>query len=110
MTVYIAGPISNDPDYEYKFNAAHVDLLEQGHTPANPLVIGKVLKYKLKREPTWAEYMRACIKALMECDGILMLDGWQESKGARIEQSIASSLGMERITLEGSNNGNEESL
>jgi hypothetical protein len=34
---------------------------------------------------------------LLNCDGIYMIDGWQESKGATIERNIADVFGLEII-------------
>lgn len=33
----------------------------------------------------WAEYMKICIPMLSCCDVIILLDGWQNSKGAKAE-------------------------
>ena len=97
MTVYISGAISKDPDHAEKFAAAFVALAEQGCTPVNPVAIGRELKERMGREPEWTDYMRACIKALMDCDRILMLPGWRESRGATIEAEIAQELGIKRV-------------
>ena len=109
MRVYISGAITGVPDHAEKFKAAFVALVKQGYIPVNPLTLGEALKYKLGREPTWHEYMREDIKALTDCDGILMLDGWENSSGARLEEHISYRLGIKQI-FEGSNNGNEKSL
>ena len=31
---------------------------------------------------------------LMRCDGIYMLDGWQQSKGAKTERAVAEAFGL----------------
>lgn len=33
----------------------------------------------------WRECMKKCIAVLRRCDRILLLDGWEKSRGARIE-------------------------
>lgn len=43
----------------------------------------------------WREHMKADIHALTECDGILMLRGWEQSKGAKLEFDVATSCGLE---------------
>lgn len=40
------------------------------------------------------EHMGKDIEMLLECDGILMLDNWKQSKGADIERAIAKKLDM----------------
>jgi len=110
MRVYISGPITGVPDHAKKFAVAFAALAKAGHDPVNPVDIERMLKYLMGREPTWEEYMREDIKALTDCDGIYMLDGWEESRGAQFEAHVAKRLGIKRITLERSNNGNKESL
>lgn len=36
---------------------------------------------------------------LLNCDGIYMIDGWQWSKGARLERAIAQLFNIELIKL-----------
>jgi len=108
VRVYISGPITGVPDHAEKFKAAFVALVKQGHIPVNPATLGEALKYKLGREPTWTECMREDIKAMMDCDAICMLDGWNRSKGARVEKELAEELEIKQITLERNDNGQKE--
>lgn len=41
---------------------------------------------------TWTQYMRADLKALMDCDAIFLLSNWNQSKGAMIEKRIAEDV------------------
>lgn len=41
---------------------------------------------------TWEGYMLDDIKLLFDCDTVYMLDNWEESRGARVECSIAKEL------------------
>nr|WP_237142825.1 DUF4406 domain-containing protein [Pseudomonas lurida] len=43
---------------------------------------------------TWTDCMRRDIVALMECDTVATLPGWEKSKGACLEVLIAERLGM----------------
>ncbi len=43
---------------------------------------------------TWEEYMRQDIRLLLDCTAILMLTGWENSRGARLEHRVATELGM----------------
>ena len=38
--------------------------------------------------------MKLAVAQLMKCDGILMLEGWQASKGANIELWLAKMFGL----------------
>lgn len=40
------------------------------------------------------EHMRRDIALLLECDCIYMLQGWELSKGAKLELDVASSCGI----------------
>ena len=39
-------------------------------------------------------YMRSDIAALLTCDAIHMLPGWENSRGATVEHTIATALGL----------------
>ena len=93
---YLAGPMTGIKDYNYpQFNQAAQWLRAQGHNVINPDEL-----HKDTHQP-WAHYMRADIKALANCNTIAMLPGWVDSKGARLEQHIATLLEMETIYLTG---------
>ena len=97
MTVYISGPITGNPNYVEDFWNAWVILNNKGLNPVSPVDIGIALEKKLKRKPTWDEYMREDIKALMDCEAIYMLPGWRDSRGSCLEKHIALQLGMVAI-------------
>lgn len=48
----------------------------------------------------WEDYMIEDIKLLFHCDSIFMLTGWEMSKGARIECSIAKEMSKNIIFQE----------
>lgn len=93
MKVYISGPMTGYPDYNHPaFMAVENHIKALGHEPVNPATLPH------DHGRTWEEYMREDIKALMDCDAILMLDGWRQSKGARIEWDLAMSLNIKEVT------------
>lgn len=47
----------------------------------------------------YREAMINDILALVQCDHIVMLEGWEKSKGASLEHHIATVLGIEQIEL-----------
>ena len=71
------------------FNEAEAVLKANGYKVENPA------KCSLPAGSEWKAYMKADIKALMSCDAIVMLPGWEKSKGAMIEYGIACDLGYE---------------
>jgi len=93
MKIYISGKITGLPIQEAQnnFEAAEKRLKSEGHEPINPM------KLPHEHGKTWSEYMKEDIKALLECDAIYMLLGWQESKGACIEFNLAHDLRLKII-------------
>ena len=89
--IYISGKITDNANYKADFQAAELALKIAGFQPVNPA------EEKLPDGATWADYMRHDIKLLCDCDAIYMLDGWQESAGAKIEHKLARKLGIEII-------------
>lgn len=55
-------------------------------------VVNPMREVVYKKDKTWEQYMLEDIDLLFSCDSIFMLDNWEESKGARIECSIAKEL------------------
>tara|TARA_R110001583_G_C5630751_1_gene407011 strand:+ start:1611 stop:1946 length:336 start_codon:yes stop_codon:yes gene_type:complete len=90
MKIYISGMITGlkHDQYRKKFKEAVEFLRSEGNDPVDPSELGK------PEHHSWDYYMRKAIPQLCECDGIYMLEGWQESKGARLELQIARSLDM----------------
>lgn len=90
MPLYISGPMSGMPELNYPaFNAAAEHLRERGYAVVNPAEVQST-----KPEMAWGDWMRADIAALLNCDTIYLLKGWEQSKGASLEYYIAESLGM----------------
>lgn len=100
MRVYIAGPIAGYPDANRAaFEDAADRLRALGHVPINP---HEVTPYEHEGDcPPGLPggeaathnapcYMRTDITAMLTCDAIYLLPGWQKSEGARIEYLIAA--------------------
>lgn len=95
---YISGPISAPTPEKRaanlaKFHEAEAALVALGHSVANPAKNG------LPESAHWEEHMRADIKLLMDCDTVALLDGWADSRGARIEYQLAKDLGLRVVPL-----------
>ena len=88
--VYISGPIEHHDLEERRaaFGRAEQLLELHGFQSVNPMKNG------LPDEAHWREHMRADIALLLGCDFIYMLQGWELSKGAKLELDVASSCGI----------------
>lgn len=91
--VYISGPMTGLPEYNYPaFHEAAHKLREAGYEPINPA------DFPIQEDWEWADYMRQDIPRLCEADHIYLLDGWENSKGATVEKSIADILGITSLS------------
>lgn len=94
--LYISGPISNDPDYLTKFiNCERWILKNTKCIPINPAVASPVLLKKQGIDnPNQDDYMRMSINLLTlnPNTGIVMLEDWELSEGAKIENQVAINL------------------
>lgn len=90
LIVYVSGPMTGLPGLNFAaFNAAAAALRQRGMTVVNPA--------ELNPDPdaTWRECMRTDIAALCTCDAIVLLPGWNRSKGALLEHTVAEALGLQ---------------
>jgi hypothetical protein len=96
--VYISGPMTGLPEHNFPaFNAEAARLRAMGYEVANPA-----------ENPlcdSWQQYMRQDIAQLVGCDWMLMLPGWQRSKGAGIEHRLALDLGLPVFYAAGAEDG-----
>lgn len=99
MRVYIAGPMTGIKNWNAEaFECAYWDLRSVGHQPINPMHLHGETDETRGSKPR-AEYMRVDILALMQCEGICLLPGWQDSTGASLEAEIANQLGLQVVAL-----------
>lgn len=93
--VYISGPITGvDFGNHFAFSSARAVLELCGYEAVDPSEV------QLDDEATWADYMKADLKLLLDCDFIYMLEGWEDSKGARLERELAENLGIKEIGID----------
>lgn len=94
--IYLSGSITNEKDYKKKFldAAEKVKAICGNETIFNPSTID------LGKDATWQDYMKIDLKILLECSSIVMLEGWEKSKGALLEWNIARALNL-KILYEG---------
>ena len=89
MRVYISGPITGIENGNFEaFAGAEASLYALGHSVVNPHALPH------NHGKTWQDYMREDLRALLDCDAVFTLPGWQMSRGASIEVKLAKDLGM----------------
>lgn len=99
MKVYIAGPMSGLPDFNYPaFNAAEGKLAVAGHYPLNPARSEEL--NTTGKSQHWVWYMRHALRMVADADGVALLPGWENSRGAALENHVASALGLDIRTLD----------
>lgn len=83
--VYISAPIDgrNIEERKQYFKAVAARLIDKGYMPVNPMRNG------VSEKATKKEHLKADFKMLLECDRILLCEGWEESEGCQKESSVA---------------------
>ena len=91
---YIAGKITNDPNYRNKFAAAEKGIRKMGYVVMSPAIMPDGFEYE--------DYMTVCFAMLSICDVIFMLPDWAESDGAKVEheQARKTNKRIEHLTEE----------
>lgn len=88
--VYIAGPMSGLPEFNYPaFFAKAAELRAQGFEVRNPAENDGT-----STDKPWTFYMKLGLQLLLECDEIHLLPGWSNSRGASLERLVAANLEM----------------
>lgn len=93
--IYIAGPMTGYPELNFPaFHAAAAQLRAAGFVAVNPA--------EINADPTagWNQCMRQDIAQLVTCDALVLLPGWEHSRGATIERRLAADLTMPAHPLE----------
>jgi hypothetical protein len=92
MRLYIAGPMTGLPNFNYPaFHAAEKSLRARGYEVLNPA--------RNPEQSDWLGYMRHAVKQVAESDGIALLPGWEQSRGARVEFQLATGMGLDALPL-----------
>ncbi|GMA52595.1 hypothetical protein GCM10025857_40110 [Alicyclobacillus contaminans] len=95
MKIYISGPMTGLPEYNFPaFNRTASFLRSLGIEVINPA------EGVTELDKPWDWYMRRALRLLLDADMVLMLPGWQQSPGARLERDVAQRLGMPVSYLE----------
>lgn len=92
MRIYLSGPMSGIADNNFPaFHEWAAILRGQGYEVVSPA--------EIQEAGTWELCLRADLRELCTCDGIALMPGWENSKGANLELHVAHRLGMKVIHL-----------
>lgn len=99
MRIYLSGPITGAKNYLFNFlraeNTIRVNKKFKSCDVVNPARLGNVLPCG-----THKEYMELCYTLVGMSDKMVMLAGWQKSKGAKLEKKMAEEMDMEIYELQ----------
>lgn len=88
MRYYISGPMAGLPDLNFPaFNAVAERLRHHNRLVVNPAEVA------LPGGSTPHEFLHAdLLTMLRDCNSLILLPGWPQSRGARLELAVASDL------------------
>lgn len=90
--IYLAGPMSGIPDFNYPaFNAEATRLRALGFHVENPA------ENDHPADQVWAGYLRTALRQMLTCDAVALLPDWHYSPGATLEYNVARAIGMSCI-------------
>ncbi|QOP64948.1 deoxycytidylate deaminase [Arthrobacter phage Brynnie] len=93
--LYLAGPMSGLPGFNYAaFHVAAGKLRRAGFEVLNPAE-----NRAPSPDPAWSDWMRLALGQLLKADGVALLPGWRDSKGATVERNLARDLEVPALTV-----------
>ena len=91
--VYLSGPITNTKNYKGLFKFAE-ELADFGEAKQiyNPAA-------QISASSSWEQAMHRCLSEITNYDTVVMLPGWNTSRGARLECDVALACGIHEVNL-----------
>lgn len=90
MRYYLAGPMSGMPEYNYPA----FDEIAAGLRARNLEVVSPHELHEGELGYPWEYYIKADLRAMLECGALVLLPGWRKSRGARLECNVADNVKM----------------
>lgn len=89
--IYLSGKITGmENEAKYVFQTA--EYIVKKDYPDSEII--NPIKLDHNHDKKWESYMKVCIKELIECDMMVLLPNWRDSRGAIMEYEIARNLNI----------------
>ena len=96
MRIFLSGPMTGLPDFNYpNFNNTAAILRSHGHTVLNPAE-----NCNGRKDLEHSEYLKYSLSQVVCAEAIAMLPGWEISKGATLELSVAQAIGLKAYEVQ----------
>jgi hypothetical protein len=107
VRTYIAGPINGYPNLNREaFEEAEARLHRMGHIPINPHKVkprehpkGECTGDLASEGHGYGCYMIPDLKELLDCQAYTLLEGWELSRGAVVEEQVARICGLLYVVI-----------
>ena len=99
LHVYLSGPITGTEDYKDRFEFGEIKVNQKFRNTAraiNPVKIAEQLPQNI----TYEAIMQICFDTINSCDIVLLMPGWEDSKGCNQEYGYAIGIGKEVVKWE----------
>lgn len=109
MRLYVAGPMSGYPEHNFPaFRKAARLLRDMGHEVTSPVEMDEASGFDASTAPNveagsaeWAKFLaRDVIVIAGDVEGVVVIDGWEQSRGAALEVHVARELGKHVYRIE----------
>lgn len=97
--IYVAGPMTGIPEFNYPtFHAAVHRLAQRGHRATSAAhghdTITPLPAPREESARPYDHYLRYALNRLLACDAVALLPGWENSAGTALEHHVATTLAM----------------
>lgn len=93
--IYISGPMTGYDDMNFPAFYEMENKLKNyiDVEVVNPAKVSHLAEEKYKN-PSYFDYLREDFRVLLDCDAVVMLTGWKESRGCMAELALAKALSI----------------
>lgn len=89
MKLYLSGQMSGLEDHGVEaFRRNREALRAEGYDVACPAELGQVDGW------SWEDYLKRDLQVMLDCEGVATIDGYEVSRGARLETFVAREVAM----------------